>query len=178
MYGMKLVWKMAAFFGVWIALCLVATAAMLAWDKHRGDGGYDERQMMHRGRGTILGFWAMMIFNLVVLIWDGIEPGLWTGQWMATLSTMLGGTVCITYFMITDSWAKFNEKTWWVGPCFFLSGAMQIYNYKQLDDSLLALVQQGKETPQTRHITILLCGMCMIYYGLLHLICHWWHNRE
>ena len=26
MYGMKLVWKMAAFFGVWIALCLVAIA--------------------------------------------------------------------------------------------------------------------------------------------------------
>lgn len=177
MYGMELIWKMALFFGVWILVCLGTTAAMLAWDKHRM-GGYDERQMMHRGRGTILGFWAMVIFDFVVLIWDGIEPGFWTGQWIAMLSILLGGTVSITYFMITDSWAKFNEKTWFVGPCFFLTGAMQFYNFKRLDDSLLVLVQKGEETPQTRHIMILLCGFCMIYYGLLHLVCHWWHNRE
>lgn len=179
MYSMKEVLMAAAAFGGWIVVCLAATALLLAWDKRRMSSGYDERQMMHRGRGTVLGFWAMVIFNLVVLIWDGFAPGFWTGQWTAVIGVLLGGTVSITYFMITDSWAKFNEKTWWVGPCFLLSGTAQFINFKRLNDDLLILVQLGQEPgPRSEHFMILLCGFCMIYYGALHLVCHWWHNRE
>lgn len=180
MYGKKEILTVV-YIGVgFILLALAICGATLLWNKHRKPGGYDERQMIHRGRGSTLGFDAVILLNFVVYLWEIFgELPISAGD-LALGTIWVGGLICVTYFMVTDSWARLNEqKYWWISPSFILSGVMQIYSFVTLNDKLQYSVEHGMELlPSTGHFHNLMIGIMFIYYGILHLACRWWHNRE
>lgn len=178
MYGMKDILKVAGVFGIFIVICLLASGAMLIWDRCRLTKGYDERQMIHRGRGCTLGYSVLTTFLLIAMIWDMVEPGIWNVKQVTFLGILVGGMSTVTYLMLTDSWAKFNEKTWWAGPLFIVTGMLQLFNFNSFNESLEVAVKLGEEVPRMDHFSILMIGLGMIYYGLLHMFCRWWHSRE
>ena len=159
-------------------LCALAISAlMLLWDKRKSRKGYDERQVLHRGRAATLGCAVAVAYGLALMTWEGLSR--WPVDFIGQVGIWLVLLVVLTYCILTESLIRPGKKYGVYGLYLVFIGVVQLVSFYHKNRELSWLAEKGMEVAaQYEHFWNLIFPVSWIFLGILIMATQWHYSRE
>ena len=159
-------------------LCALGISGlMLLWDKRKPQKGYDERQVLHRGRAATLGCLVSIGYGVALMVWEGAAS--WPAEFIGYVGIWLTALVVVTYCVLTESLIRPGEKYRWIGVVLLFAGVADLISFYHKNQELSWYVEKGLEVAaHHRHFANLLMGVTFLFWGVLVMITQWRYSRE
>lgn len=142
-----------------LGLCII----VIQIQKNNPGQQYDERQKQARGEAYRLSFWAGTIYYLLIALGIGLEEPDSDLVFSLLMAGLLGQVMLLHFYcFLTHAALPLGEKPLGNAVCYFVLGAMYLYEYFFMGRGWIKLT----------------VGLCTLTLALLHLITHIRQNRE
>lgn len=146
-----------------LAALLGICAIAIQIQKNNPGQQYDERQKQARGEAYRLSFWAGTIYYLLIALGIGLEEPDSDLVFSLLMAGLLGQVMLLHFYcFLTHAALPLGEKPLGNAVCYFVLGAMYLYEYFFMGRGWIKLT----------------VGLCILTMALLHLIAHIRQNRE
>lgn len=146
-----------------LAALLGICAIAIQIQKNNPGQQYDERQKQARGEAYRLSFWAGTIYYLLIALGIGLEEPDSDLVFSLLMAGLLGQVMLLHFYcFLTHAALPLGEKPLGNAVCYFVLGAMYLYEYFFLGRGWIKLT----------------VGLCILTMALLHLITHIRQSKE